>query len=114
MHEISIMQSTLELAEESARKANCTEILAIRLRVGLLSGVVPEALEFAFDVLKMGSMMENARLEIERVPASFSCSGCGLKDLLSDVLRFDCPECGGFLTVQDGANDLELAQLEVN
>jgi len=114
MHEVSIMQNTLELAEEYARKADCKEVLAIRLRVGLFSGVVPEALEFAFDVLKKGSMMEHARLEIERVPAAFSCSGCGLENLLLDIVRFDCPECGGILTVRDRGGELELAQLEVN
>ena len=58
MHEISIMQSTLELAEEQAREAGGNGIARIRLRIGLMSGVVPEALEFAFDVLKKGTMAE--------------------------------------------------------
>ena len=112
MHEVSIMQSTLQLAEESARNAGASEIRAIRLRVGLFSGVVPEALEFAFDVLKADTMAAGAVLEIERVPGLFQCAGCQRESRL-DAVRFDCPECGGMLTLRDGGGDLELTQLEV-
>ena len=107
------MQGTLQLAEENARKAGGSEICVIRLRVGLFSGVVPEALEFAFDVLKQDTMAANATLEIERVPGMFRCSGCGRETQL-DAVCFDCSECGGMLTLRDGGGDLELTQLEVN
>ena len=111
MHEVSIMQSTLQLAEEHALQAGGTRISCIRLRVGLVSGVVPEALEFAFEVLKEDSMAAQATLEIERVPGLFSCDACGLETLL-DTIQFQCPGCGGALILR-GGTELELAQLEV-
>jgi hydrogenase nickel incorporation protein HypA/HybF len=113
MHEISIMYSMLETAEEYARKANASEVRVIRLRVGLLSGVVPEALEFAFDALKKGSMAERASLEIERVPSHFRCSECGGEFTL-ETIQFVCPQCGGMLVLQRGGAELELTQLEVS
>ena len=113
MHEISIMQGTLRLAEESARKAGGTEIRVISLRVGLFSGVVPEALEFAFDVLKQDTMAAGATLSIERVPGVFRCAKCE-SEVLLDAIRFDCDVCGGMLTLRDGGGDLELTQLEIN
>ena len=112
MHEVSIMQSTLQLAEEHARKAGGTAITRICLRVGLVSGVVPEALEFAFDVLKTGTMAEGASLEIERIPGEFRCPACGTQVRLDEV-RFDCPACNGMLTLANGGADLELSHLEV-
>ncbi len=112
MHEISIMQSTLELAEQRARTEGGTAITRICLRVGLVSGVVPESLEFAFDVLKQGTMAGEASLEIERVPGEFRCSKCSHTVLL-DRLRFDCPDCGGMLTLGNRGADLELASLEI-
>lgn len=113
MHEVSIMQSTLQLAEEYARKAGGREITRIRIRVGLLSGVVPESLEFAFEMLKKGSMAENGQLEIARTPALFECANCK-KEWKLDTARFLCPECEGALILRGGGNELELDQLEVN
>jgi len=112
MHEISIMQSTLELAEEHARKAGGTAIARICLRIGIVSGVVPEAMEFAFDVLKKDTMAETASLKIERVPGVFRCSGCGAILRLADVC-FDCPSCHGLLIMDGGGAELELSQLEI-
>ena len=113
MHEVSIMEGTLQLAEEHARKAQGTSILSLRIKVGLLSGVVPEALEFAFEVLRKGTMAENARLEIVRAPALFECSGCKRQWQL-DAVEFVCKQCGGPLVLRGGGNELELDQLEVN
>ena len=45
-------------------------MLAIRLRIGALSGVVPEALEFAFEALRPGTLAEKAELAIESVPGA--------------------------------------------
>lgn len=113
MHEIAIMQSALEMAEEAARRAGGTSISRIRLRVGLLSGVVPEAMEFAFGVLKEETIARGAELEIERVPGRFRCGACG-GEYEFEEMRFDCPECGGMLAVAPGGTELELAQLELN
>ena len=112
MHEISIMQSTLELAGEHARAAGGTAIARIRLRVGLMYGVAPEALEFAFEVLKKGTMAEDASLEIERVPGQARCSVCGEQVRLEEV-RFDCPACNGLLILGEGGGELELSSLEL-
>ena len=54
MHEVGVMQSALEIALEQAGRQGAGRIDCIALRVGMLSGVVPEALEFAFDVVARG------------------------------------------------------------
>jgi hydrogenase nickel incorporation protein HypA/HybF len=113
VHEISIIQSTLETAEQYARNVNASCVKVIRLRVGALSGVVPEALEFAFDALKAGSMAAQGTLEIERVPSEFKCTVCGAEFRL-DAMQFVCPDCRGTLALQGGGSELELAQLEVS
>ena len=107
------MQSTLELAGEHLLMAGCTEIHCIRLRVGLFSGVVPEALTFAFEVLKADTPAANATLEIERAPGLFSCNACGVETWL-DSMQFECAGCGGLLTLREGGADLELAQMKIS
>jgi hydrogenase nickel incorporation protein HypA/HybF len=51
MHEVSLLENTLELALDYARQQNVTQIQHLTFRVGQLSGVIPEALQFAFDLV---------------------------------------------------------------
>ncbi len=76
MHEVSILQSVLEAAEAYARKENAQHIHRIRLRIGALSGVVEEALQFAFEALSDDTLAKGGALEIERVPARYRCENC--------------------------------------
>ena len=73
MHELSIMESALNLALEQARKNGAVRVHALRLRIGALSGVVPDALQFAFEALTPGTAAEGAELLIDNVPARFWC-----------------------------------------
>ena len=43
------------------------------MRVGAFSGVVPDALEFAFEVLKHDTPAETATLEMEVIPLRIYC-----------------------------------------
>ena len=76
MHEVSIMTEALRMAMDAAKSAGATRVLKLRLRIGTLSGVVPEALRFAFDVVVQGTMAEGATLEIETVRAACWCATC--------------------------------------
>ena len=113
MHEASIMESILETAVGEAEKTGARRILRIRLRVGILSGVVAEALEFAFEGMKDGTPAADATLEIESAPAVFRCLDCGARPELFEM-SFECPACGGPLIVDSGGRQLELLQLELN
>ncbi len=113
MHEISIMESTLEIACEHLKKAGGTKIHAIRLRLGLASGVEPDSLRFAFEALKSGTAAEQASLEIESSLGSFCCQDCSMETRLAS-LQFQCPACGGRLMMGDVSSDLELTQMEIS
>ena len=92
MHEVSIMESAVSMAVETARKSGSDRVLAVRLRVGALSGVVPEALRFAFDVVCQGTPAEGASLEMELVPAGGWCPVCQA-DFQFAVFPGECPRC---------------------
>ena len=63
MHEFSIMQSALNQALREARLAGAARVHEIRLRIGVLSGVVPDALQFAFEALTPGTFAEGAAVD---------------------------------------------------
>jgi hydrogenase nickel incorporation protein HypA/HybF len=112
MHELSIMESALQKAIAHAKQAGGTRICRIRLRIGALSGVVPEALEFAFASAREGTMAEEASLEIEPVAARFHCSRCD-QDFSSAGMIAQCPICGQFSTQLLAGREMELASLEI-
>ena len=65
MHELSITQSVVttitgRLGERTVRR--------VRLEVGRLSGIVPDAMRFCFDMVTAGTTCEGAVLEIDEPP----------------------------------------------
>jgi hydrogenase nickel incorporation protein HypA/HybF len=107
------MQSALEIARAQATQQGAHQIHRLRLRIGPLSGVVPEALRFAFDVVSRGTMAEGGRLEIEEIPVVCFCPGC-TREFTAEGWFFECPSCGQpTAEVRQGA-ELELVSLEVS
>jgi hydrogenase nickel incorporation protein HypA/HybF len=112
MHEAGIMAQALEMAFDAARREGARRIVAMKLRIGALSGVVPEALAFAFDVSTRGTMAEGARLEWDLVPVVCACpNGCA--DFEPAALVYECPECGAFSARVLRGRELDLLELEV-
>jgi hydrogenase nickel incorporation protein HypA/HybF len=112
MHELSIMESALTMALEQARKSGAGRVHVIRLRIGALSGVVPDALQFAFEALTPGTPAEGAELAIEHVPARFWCVAC-TREFQSDDLFAECPNCHLPSGELRAGREMELASLEI-
>ena len=113
MHEFGIMEAALETAAQKTRAAGATQIHRLKLRVGKLSGVVPEALRFAFDALKVKSLAATADLEIEEVPAVCWCAGCATEFETAD-LKYECPRCHQPSGDLRRGKEMELASLEIS
>ena len=69
MHEMALAQSMLEIVERTARDNGGGRVTLVRIEIGALSHVEPEALRFGFDVMTRGSLAEGARLDIRTTPA---------------------------------------------
>lgn len=87
-------QSIIELAEAEARKHGSDRIDRIKLRIGQFTGVVKEALEFAFDAARQGTLAESAELCIEIVPMRLTCKRCDRTFSSEGQFDFFCPACG--------------------
>lgn len=93
MHELSLVASVFDILEEKAREHGASRVTKIVLKVGVMSGVVPDLLESAFDSYKKGTLAEEARLEIVRVPVKLRCPDCGGETAREDT-DFSCAACG--------------------
>lgn len=112
MHEVAIMQSAVETALEQARLAGATRVSVIRLRVGKLAGVVPEAMEFACAEVTRGTPAEGARLEIESVGAAAWCAACQ-REFPCDDYFAECPFCRTECSELRRGRELQLSSLEI-
>jgi hydrogenase nickel incorporation protein HypA/HybF len=54
MHEFAIAQGLVEIIEEEALPYGGAKVISVKVRIGKLSGVIPDALRFAFEALSMG------------------------------------------------------------
>lgn len=113
MHELSLMETVRELALEQARVHDARRIDLIRLRIGSLAGVDPEALRFAFEVVMAGSLAMAARLEIEIVPARWFCSPCQ-RPFDAELGACLCPGCGTVCSRLLQGRELELVALDIS
>jgi len=113
MHEVSIMEEAVRMAVESAKTSGATRVLSLRLRIGSLSGVVPEALRFAFDVVCHDTPAEGATLEMESVPAAAWCPDCQAEFLCEDFFS-ECPRCHQPSGDLRRGRELEIASVEVS
>lgn len=93
MHELSIAISVLEVAQEEAERHG-GKLLAIHMRIGALSGVVPEALQGAYEIARVEAGLPDCRLVIEEIPIVVYCSKCAAERAIESILDFRCIECG--------------------
>ncbi|GAB6044465.1 hydrogenase maturation nickel metallochaperone HypA [Caminibacter profundus] len=112
MHEYSIVDSLLKLAEEHAIKNGANKVTKIEIKIGILSGVEPELLKTAFDTFKEGTMCEHADFIMRIQPVVIKCKDCNKEDTLNKD-EYLCPNCGSVnIEIIDG-EDMYLMSLEL-
>jgi hydrogenase nickel incorporation protein HypA/HybF len=109
MHEVSITQNLIEIINENLPDEN-SKLLKVRLEIGELSGVIPESIEFSYDILIKNTRLENSVIEIERIPVRVQCENCK-NEFNVENLMFICPECNsGDVKILKG-NELQIKDL---
>lgn len=82
----------MELTNRVAGENHLVRVTGVRLRIGRFSGVQPEALRLAWDILRRDTSLAAAELEIEEVPIHLRCSQCE-SEYAADPDDLSCPLC---------------------
>jgi len=106
------MASVLEQAEESARAVEALRITSIRLVIGTMSDVLPEAMEFAMEALSPGTMAEGSALSIELRQPRSRCLACGM-EFDHDRYHRTCPACDALSCELISGRELYIDFIEV-
>jgi len=113
MHELSIVMGIVDIAESEAKKAKVSSFDVIELDIGNLSGIVMEALDFAWQSAVGGTVLENAERRVNRIEAVAKCVDCN-HEFVSDTLYEQCPKCQSYFTNLIKGNELKIKSLEYN
>jgi len=114
MHEASIILSVLEIALEKMGKEGYRKIDSITLRIGKASGVMLDALHFAFEAARDGTPAAEASLEIIEVPVGGACNDCKGEFSVEEKFVFSCPLCGSEKFRITSGRELDIVELEVS
>ena len=112
MHEFSLMAGVLEAVNASALQHRAGRVLEIRLVIGEMAEVVPEALEFAFEALSVDTLSAGATLSISNVRPRSRCGSCEV-EFEHDRYRRACPHCDSLATELLAGRELYIESIEV-
>ncbi|MHB8384012.1 MAG: hydrogenase maturation nickel metallochaperone HypA/HybF [Candidatus Binataceae bacterium] len=108
MHELAITESVIDAVTERLGEA---KVVRIQLEIGKLSGVLPEAVRFCFDIAADGTPLGGAKLEIIETSGRALCRACGAEIELDGPIVL-CP-CGSANLEFTGGTELRIVEVEV-
>ena len=109
MHEMAITQSVIDAVCDHAAGRR---VHSVRVQVGELCAVVPDAMRFCFGLAAEGTVADGARLDLDIQPGSARCRTCGQDFALSDPILL-CP-CGSADVEVLTGRDLRILSMEVS
>jgi len=113
MHELSIVMGIVDIAESETAKADADSVNSITLEIGTLSGIVMEALDFAWQSAIKGTVLEKAELVIKHVKAVARCKECG-HEFEVETLYQECPLCKSYFTDIIKGKEMKVLSLTVD
>lgn len=125
MHEVSVVSNMVDAILKELGNHNVEKVEEVNVVIGDLTSLGAEQLEFAFEIVTRGTLLEGSKFNIEREEVRVSCSGCGYEGP-ADVLESDfmdhsvpviaCPKCGGSVDITAGqacrVRDLRIVEAE--
>lgn len=112
MHELSITQSIVDTAIEYAKKENASKVLSLKVEIGALSGVVADAVEFCYESVTQGTLLDGTLLVIDWIEAKGKCPECGHEQVIENYFGI-CDECGALALEVMCGEELRIKELEV-
>jgi hydrogenase nickel incorporation protein HypA/HybF len=113
MHEMGVAMQIVEIATASIPEDLVgARVAKVNLKVGKLSAIVPDSLQFCFEAVSRDTALEGARLHIMEIPVRAVCNACQ-NEWGIDQPAFTCPQCqSGDITLLSG-RELDIESIEL-
>lgn len=109
MHELAITRSVVAIVSE---RASGQRVTRVRLEIGRLSAIMPEAIRFCFDICTRNTAAAGAALEIDEIPGRGCCNQCGQQFAVQELFGF-CPGCGHAGLRLIAGQELNIKEMEI-
>ncbi|MEJ2471291.1 MAG: hydrogenase maturation nickel metallochaperone HypA [Desulfuromonadales bacterium] len=113
MHELSLTQSLIEAAVDHAKRAKAERILSVTVEIGALSGVIADAVLFAYDVCSRDTLAEGSRLEIRHIAGRGHCLDCQREAEIT-TLTHVCPHCSSLALRIVQGEEMKFTEMEID
>ena len=108
---MSITREIVEIVTDSLAEYPGSSVTSVTLRIGVHSGVVPEAIWFCFPLASEGTQVEGATLEIETVPLRVRCHECCTGPVETESMQ--CPACGSTRISVESGRELDISAIDL-
>jgi hydrogenase nickel incorporation protein HypA/HybF len=108
VHELGLCEAIVGAVE---RRAGDREVVRVRVQVGRLHHVHPEAFEQSFLVAAAGGVAGDAQAELVLLPVRARCGSC-LTEVEAEEIPLACLTCGGVDMELVGGDELLLESIE--
>jgi len=112
MHEFGIAQNIFDAVSKEIENREVSKVISIKLEIGKLTAIVPSALEFCFESLAEGTLMDGVELIFIDIPLKMKCKECGTIYEVEDYYCI-CPECSSIEYELISGDELIIKQIEV-
>lgn len=109
MHELALTETLVTLVAEQAQGA---PVRRVTLEIGQLSAVLPESMQFCFDVCAQGTPLQGAILEIIEIPGQGRCRDCG-QVMALEMPYGVCDSCDSLAIDIIAGQELRLKNMEI-
>lgn len=113
LHELSVALGLLEGVRETANRDAVERVLAVHVRVGALTGIAPDALQFSWELASAGTVAEKSTLKIDHVPLTVFCDRCATERQPAPASGLVCPVCSTACPTIVHGRELQLVAMEV-
>ena len=112
MHELSLAQNIVDIVHQYVPAKQSNTVKSVKLRIGELSGVVAESLEFCFSAIVAGTPLRGTTLDIERTPFALRCKTCG-HSFTNEYGEVTCPNCFSNATEVVSGTEMRVVEIEL-
>ena len=109
MHEMALAEGILDVVLDIAQK---NPVKTIRIQAGILHAIVPESLEFSFQLAAQDTTAAGAQLSIRKLDAVFQCGQC-CEVTAQAAPPFNCSACGSADITFSAGDELLVEAIEL-
>ncbi|MDZ4167914.1 MAG: hydrogenase maturation nickel metallochaperone HypA [Coriobacteriia bacterium] len=114
MHEAGIAAGIMTSAIDAAGKAGGSRIVTVDVTIGVLTEVLEDALQFAWDAAIVDTIAEGSTLAVTMIPARSRCLDCGHEFGHGRYDGTRCPSCEGYVVELVTGRELVIDGIDID